>query len=238
LNSPATVSAGRLSVTKSSGPQLLTFNLELLTPTNGTDILANIGNQNLPFFDIEFLSPMSGSKIAVLIFGGTIIAAIAGMWVFFDERGTQSQLAAVDCGGLLPTNFEVQGKAVPVSAQQTCDLMRTVAAMQPNTDRNHNDDDDPWHYLGRMRIRPKDDAWFLVFMARRSENYRPVFSLRHRRGGGWSVIGMFDAAQVLEKLGIAGTIDMAKLKSDSALTPTDQSTPMQGEPAGETDPLL
>jgi hypothetical protein len=31
---------------------------------------------------------------------------------------------------------------------------------------------------------------------------------------------------VLRKLGVEGAIDMAKLQSDSALAPTDQSTPM------------
>jgi hypothetical protein len=169
---------------------------------------------------------MSGSKLTVMAFGGTIMATILAMWFYFDERGTQEQIAAVDCAALLPTNFEMQGRPVDVTGAQTCEVIRMIAAMTPNGDVNHSDDEDPWHYFGRMRIRPKDDVWFLVFMARRAENYKPVFSLRHRRGGGWSVVGVFDAEPVLRALGVAGTIDMARLKSDSALVPTDQSTPM------------
>jgi hypothetical protein len=169
---------------------------------------------------------VNGSRLIILIFGGTIIATVASMWWFIDERGTQNQLAAIDCARMLPTGFELQGKMIPVSREQTCDLLQMVATMQPDSNHNHSDDDDPWHYFGRIRIRPKDDAWFLVFMARRGENYKPVFSLRHRRGDGWSVIGIFDAEPVLAKLGVAGAIDRAKLASDFALAPTDQTLPM------------
>ena len=154
------------------------------------------------------------------------LATVVAMWVFFNERGTQENLAKVDCSDLLSTNFELQGRKVEVSREQTCELMKMVAAMTPNSEHNGSDDDDPWHYFGRLRIRPINDAWFLVFMARRSENFKPVVSLRHRRGGGWSVVGMFDAEPVLRRLGVADAIDMAKLQSDSSLTPTDQSTPM------------
>lgn len=172
---------------------------------------------------------MSSSKLTVLIIVVLSVAVLVALWFYIDERGTQRQLADVDCAALLPTTFELQGKIEGVARDETCELLRVIAAMEPNGDDNANDAADPWHYFGRLRIRPANDAWFLVFMARRSDNFKPVFSLRHRRGSGWSVVGLFDAKPVLERLGALGRIDMAKLQSDSSLTPVDQMVPMAGE---------
>ena len=169
---------------------------------------------------------MTRSRLVVL----TIIAlaglAIGATWLFIDEKGDQGKLAKVDCASMLETDLELQGARVPVSREETCDIIRTIAAMQPNGESNRNDESDPWHYFGRMRVRPADDVWFLVFMAHPSDNFKPIISLRHRRGLGWAIVGQFDAEPVLRKLNLLDRIDMAKLKSEAALTPTDQSTPM------------
>lgn len=166
----------------------------------------------------------NSSRLTVLAIVATALLVVAGLWLYLDEQGAQSKLAAIDCATMLPTTFELQGKRVTITPEQTCTLLHTVAAMQPLA--TQSSDDDPPHYFGRMRIRPRNDVWFLIFQAYPSEGFRPTFSLRHRRGNGWAVVGRFDAAPVLRQLGVEGSIDIAKLKSPAARTPVDQMSPM------------
>jgi hypothetical protein len=171
-------------------------------------------------------NPMSRSRLLVISFLVVVIAMLFGLRWYTNERGKQEKLAAVQCDSLLPTVFELQGERVPVSRERTCELMRTISAMQPTADEFHNDSNDPWHYYGRMRILPKNDAWFLIFIARRSSNFRPEFSLQHRRGAGWTVVGQFDAEPVLRMLDAVPRLDTTKLRSSESLTPIDQNQPM------------
>ncbi len=106
------------------------------------------------------------------------------------------------------------------------EMVRMIAGLTPLEGESANDPANPWHYIGRLRISPENDVWFLIFIARRSEEYRPLLSLLHRNGNGWSVVGMFDAAPVLQKLGVDRRIDWEQVKSPAALTPVDQTTPM------------
>jgi hypothetical protein len=132
----------------------------------------------------------------------------------------------VDCAGLWPTAFEMQGQRDSVSRAQTCELVKMIAAMKPTSEHWSSDTSDPWHYFGRMRILPKNDAWFLVFVARRSSGFHPLFSLRHRRGNGWAIVGQFDAEPLLRRLGVLDQLDRAKLMSNESLVPTDEQQGM------------
>jgi hypothetical protein len=164
-----------------------------------------------------------GTRFVVgLIFLALIV--LGGLSKFFNQQETQSDLAKIDCSTLLPTNLDFQGNAMLVPRSLSCELLGYVATMQTNDVDVHDQPDDPWRYFGRLRIRPKNDVWFLVFMTRRSLSYKPIFSLRRQRGYGWSVVGTFDAAPIFGKLGIDSLVDMKRLMSDSALIPTDQGS--------------
>ncbi len=155
-----------------------------------------------------------------------VVLLLLGIRVFyFDEQGNQAVLMEVPCEGMQETYFELQGELVPVSDNLTCDIMRTIGTMETLDVSYENNEQDPWHYYGRMRIRPVDDLWFLVFIARESDDYKPMFSLHHRRGNGWSIIGQFDAVPILEKLGVADSLDMQKLKAIEAQSPVNQYQP-------------
>jgi len=167
---------------------------------------------------------MPSSKTIVFVIVGLAVVVVAGLWLYVDERGAQAKLAAVDCVTMLPTTFELQGRNVDVSREKTCEVVRLLAEMPPVGDAG--DAADPWHYFGRMRIRPKDDVWFLIFVARRSDAFHPMLSLRHRRANGWAVIGVFDAVPVLRMLGLEDRIDMEKLAAPAARIPVDQMSPM------------
>jgi hypothetical protein len=166
------------------------------------------------------------SKALVVAFIVVVVGVIVGLRFYFDEEGEQAKLGDVECSGLLPTVFELQGERVPVNDEQACELMRQIATMQPTGEKHHNDPNDPWHYYGRMRILPKNDAWFLIFNARKSSGFRPEFSLQHRKGVGWTVIGQFDAVPLLKKLGVLERLDTAQLRAPESLVPTDQEKPM------------
>jgi hypothetical protein len=166
------------------------------------------------------------SKVLVVAFVVVVVGIIIGLRFYFDEEGEQAKIADVECGGLLPTVFELQGQRVPVDPGQTCELIHQIATMQPTGEKYHNDPNDPWHYYGRMRILPKNDAWFLIFNARQSTGFRPEFSLQHRKGVGWAIVGQFDAVPLLKKLGVLDRLDTAQLRSPEALVPTDQEKPM------------
>ncbi|MEO5931023.1 MAG: hypothetical protein ABIR47_13895 [Candidatus Kapaibacterium sp.] len=169
---------------------------------------------------------MNKGTLTVFVIVGSALAVLIYLHFYVNEQGTQADLAGVECKSLLATSFELQGMPVLMDRDGTCALMRSMAMMQPTTDEFTDDPKDPWHYFGRLRIRPKNDVWFLVFVARRSENFKPLISLRRRNGPGWSVVGQFDAEPVLRQLGVYDRIDWARVKSDSSLVPTDQTTPM------------
>jgi hypothetical protein len=166
------------------------------------------------------------SKILVVTFSVAVVAIVLGLRSYFDEEGEQEKIGEVPCTGLLPTAFELQEQHVPVNEQQTCELMQLIATMQPTGEKHRNDPGDPWHYYGRMRILPKEDAWFLVFNARASSGFHPEFSLQHRKGVGWAIVGQFDAVPLLRKLGVLDRLDTALLRSPESLVPTDQEKPM------------
>lgn len=164
-----------------------------------------------------------GTKLVV----GIVVLAllvVGGLSIYFNLKETQGDLAEIDCTTLLPTNLDFQGRATLVPQTLICELLTELAKMQPNGLDPHDLPDDPWRYFGRLRIRPTKDVWFLVFMTRRSLNYKPIFSLRRQRGYGWSVVGTFDAAPLFGKLGLDSLVDMKRLMSDSALIPTDQGS--------------
>lgn len=169
---------------------------------------------------------MNKSRLAVLIIVGLSIAMAVAARVYYNQSGTQRDLASLDCRVLLPTAFEFQKNRVMMGNEQTCELARTLATLEPNGVSLVEEEGDPWHYFGRLRLRTNDDVWFLVFIARRSNDYRPIFSLRRQRGTGWAVVGQFDAEPVLRHLGLYDRIDHAWLRSDSSLVPTDQRTQM------------
>ncbi len=169
---------------------------------------------------------MNRSKLTVMAIVALAAAALVGLYFHIDQRGDQRRLADIPCRTLLATAFQLQGKPVLVSSSETCELMRMIAGLTPLEGESANDPANPWHYIGRLRISPENDVWFLIFIARRSEEYRPLLSLLHRNGNGWSVVGMFDAAPVLQKLGVDRRIDWEQVKSPAALTPVDQTTPM------------
>lgn len=171
---------------------------------------------------------MTPSKITVIVILLLAVAVLLLQRAYLSDEGAEKSLSAVDCAALLPTRMELQGKPIPVSQEQTCEIIRMISTMKPTGEQFGDTAGNPWHYFGRMRILPPSDAWFLVFVARRSEGFAPRFSLRHRRSRGWYIVGQFDAAPVLAKLGVS--IDRALLESEGALTPTDQNQVME-EPA-------
>jgi hypothetical protein len=167
---------------------------------------------------------MNASRITVIVIILLAVAVLILQRSYLTEEGAERKLATVDCAGLLPTVFELQGRTIPVTREQTCEIARMISTMKPTGEEFGDTIGDPWHYFGRMRILPRDDAWFIVFLARRSNGFTPRFSLRHRRSRGWFIAGQFDAAPLLAKLGV--TYDRALLESDSALEPTDQNQTM------------
>jgi hypothetical protein len=154
------------------------------------------------------------------------VAVLVGLHYFTHQAGTQRRLAEISCRKLRATSFELQGHPILTNTDETCELTRMIAGMTPLADEYHSDPRDPWHYFGRLRILPEDDAWFLIFMAKSSENYRPVFALLHRNGPGWSVIGLFDAAPLLSRLGVTDRIDWDRVRSSESLAPGGESTVM------------
>lgn len=164
------------------------------------------------------------SKLLVIsMVAAVLVVMVTLRLTYFAEEGEQKKLASVPCDSLLPTYLELQGARIPITADSICPLMREIATMTPTSDEYRNVADDPWHYFGRLPIFPYDDVWFLVFMARRSSDFKPLFSLHHRKGGGWTVIGQFEAEPLLRRLGVWERIDWEKLKSDASLTPTDEN---------------
>ncbi len=155
--------------------------------------------------------------------GGAILLMVVLWATYFRAEGDQKLLAEIRCDSLLPTMVELQGRKYPISRDTICALLRDMAVMTPTGDSYDNREEDPWHYYGRMPIFPENDVWFLVFIARKSSGFKPLFSLHHRRGGGWSVVGQFEAEPVLKKLGMWEKIDRDLLRSPESLTPTDEN---------------
>jgi len=165
------------------------------------------------------------SKLLVIsMVGAVLVVMVTLRLTYFAEEGDQKKLASVSCDSLLPTYLELQGVRIPIGADTICSLMREIATMTPTSDEYRNLDDDPWHYYGRLPIFPRNDVWFLVFIARRSSDFKPLFSLHHRKGGGWTVIGQFEAEPVLRRLGVWDRIDWEKLRSAASLKPTDENS--------------
>lgn len=165
-----------------------------------------------------------------IIFVSVVVLLSCGMlylrFFYFDERGRQASLTeSIDCADVLPSDLEIQGARSIVPATQACSLIKSVGKM-PTIVVAPEDSTDPWHYFGRLRIKLNRDVWFLVFRARKSEQYRPRFALRHWKGSGWTIIGDFDAEPVLRMLQLSDKIDPKKLESPESLTPTDQSEAM------------
>jgi len=169
------------------------------------------------------MSPSKLTVIAIILLG---LALAVTARVFFAGGRDHTELARVDCEKIESTAFELQGRRIEVSRGKTCELLRSLAAMTPTADGFETDPADPWHYYGRMRVRPENDAWFLIFVARRSTGFRPELSLQHWRGSGWAVAGQFDAEPVLKLLGVEDSLDRSLLASPASLAPTDQRQPM------------
>jgi hypothetical protein len=162
------------------------------------------------------------SKITVLVIviGATAIA-LAGRWYVTSGAGREA-LATIDCARMRPTIAELQGARLELDQARVCAAMRELASATPIADGFEIDERDPWHYIARVRLQPVEDAWFLVFVARRSTGFRPEISLRHRRGAGWAIVGQFDGAPTLRRLGLLDRIDRAKLMSPASLEVRDQ----------------
>lgn len=139
--------------------------------------------------------------------------------------GTQADLKQIDCYAMFPTIADIQSQKFEISQEQTCKIINMIANMKPVDMPYKADETDPWHYFGRIRISPQKSVWFIIFMAKKSNGYKPVFSLQRRRGSGWGVVGQFDARNVLTTLGWNNKIDLKKLEDKASLVPTDYNTP-------------
>ncbi len=161
------------------------------------------------------------SKLAVFIIVGVILGSLIIMRFYFFESGTQGELAEIPCAEMLSSTLEILGTSTKVVPEQSCELARSIATMTPTNDRYSNIESDPWHYFGRMSILARDDGWMLIFIARSSSNFIPLFSLQHRRGAGWAIIGQFPAEPVLKRLGVWEKIDWNRVKGDETLKVID-----------------
>lgn len=162
------------------------------------------------------------SRLTVLVIVALGIAiSLFARWYVSSGSGPES-LASLDCATLQPTLGELQGVRVEIDRDDVCIALRELATAIPIADGFDERVDDPWHYIGRARVQPEQEAWFLVFVARRSTGFRPELSLRHRRGAGWAIVGQYDGVAVLERLGWLERIDSAKLASPGAREVRDQ----------------
>ncbi|MBC8143989.1 MAG: hypothetical protein H7X80_00305 [bacterium] len=160
---------------------------------------------------------------SIIVFAVTV--AIAGRWYLVSGSG-QSELSELDCESLRATIAEVQGARFELSRDSVCAALRVLASAEPIGDGFEEDSDDPWHYIARVRIQPEHSAWFLVFVARRSTGFKTELSLRHRRKGGWAVIGEFDGDPILALLGLQERIDRSKILAPESREVRDQRQPM------------
>jgi hypothetical protein len=167
----------------------------------------------------------TGSRASRLTVLGILALAIAislfARWYITSGSGVDA-LATLDCARLQPTIGELQGARVEIGRDTICTALRELAHAKPIASGFEEHPGDPWHYIGRVRVQPERDAWFLVFVARASTGYRPEVSLRQRRGAGWAVVGQYDATATLERLGLLAKIDRARLASPEALEVRDQ----------------
>lgn len=116
------------------------------------------------------------SKILVIgIIGLGVIVSLLVNNFLVGAKGTQSEMNEIDCYSLAETSFEFQGNVIKVSEEQTCKLIKMITEMKPVNENYSSEKDDPWHYYGRLRIRPKNSVWFLIFIAKKSKNYKPIF---------------------------------------------------------------
>lgn len=163
------------------------------------------------------------SRLTVLaIIGLAVAISLVARWYVMSGSGVEG-LATIDCARLQPTIGELQGTRVEIARDTICAVLRELAAATPTDDGFVEHPGDPWHYIGRIRLQPERDAWFLVFVARRSTGFRPELSLRQRRGAGWAIVGQYDAARVLERAGWLERIDSAVLAAPAAREARDQA---------------
>jgi hypothetical protein len=169
---------------------------------------------------------MNRSKwVVVAIIAVGLFTSILARWYVTSGSGPDA-LASIECATMQPTIAELQGARMTIDNDTICAVLRELAVATPVADGFEEHASDPWHYIGRMRVQPERDAWFLVFVARRSTGFRPELSLRHRRGAGWAIVGHYDATAALAHLGLLDRIDRAKLESPGSLAPRDQGQPL------------
>ena len=172
-------------------------------------------------FDRRHRSKILVASILVI----AVVAAISSR-SFLESGEDQHALAAIDCARLHPTVAEVQGRRVEVDRDSACGVIKDLAKAAPASGVFVEDENDPWHYIARVRIQPDKGAWFLVFAARRSTGFRPELSLRHRREGGWAIIGAFDGEPVLRRLGLIDKIDRNRIAAPESREVRDQRQPL------------
>lgn len=127
--------------------------------------------ENLKF---EWIKNISKILVIGIIGLGVIVSLLVNNFLV-GAKGTQSEMNEIDCYSLAETSFEFQGNVIKVSEEQTCKLIKMITEMKPVNENYSSEKDDPWHYYGRLRIRPKNSVWFLIFIAKKSKNYKPIF---------------------------------------------------------------
>jgi hypothetical protein len=157
--------------------------------------------------------------LAIVVIG--LATSILARWYVTSGAGSEA-LAALDCATLQPTIGELQGARLTIDNDTVCAALRELAREEPIAEGFDVSARDPWHYIGRVRVQPERDAWFLVFVARASTGFRPELSLRHRRGAGWAVVGHYDGAPTLARLGLLDRIDRARLAAPASRVVRDQ----------------
>lgn len=162
--------------------------------------------------------------VAAIVLLGLAISIFA-RWYVASGSGPDA-LARVECDSLRPTIGELQGTRIELERDDVCAAIRELGAATPVSGSFESAASDPWHYIGRIRVQPPNQAWFLVFVARRSHGFRPELSLRHRRGAGWAVVGHYDGEPVLRRLGLLGRIDRTRLEDTASRTTRDQRDPL------------
>ncbi len=146
------------------------------------------------------MTPSTQSKLTVVALLALAAAALVGIHAYLDERGGQRELAALRCQEITRARLATPSGAVAVKTERACQVLRALAGLEAIEPRHGSVE------AGQLLVARRDAAWSIALLAPGPGAPVDRCSLRRWKGGGWAVIGEFDAAPVLAALGLDGAL--------------------------------